>query len=787
MEQARPHSWLKIIATVRDEYLAVRQFSLRGHEENPLYRINDLLYPAPEGYSFDERGRIWHIPPLSPSEQRALYEGLQREKAKNKALPASTTPWDKLPASTKALLQNPLLLLIFMRTYDGKEAGVLHSEWDLFREYVRSLEGRYEAKTWENLDMILSKMLKVGSAELSDEDVGEISLRWSRMEIAPERRDKWEPVEVAILVGVMVKKAGSEGGTYVIPFQALCEALLFEKFRKEDREFSEESLKKWMSHKKFPELQGALSHVAEEIIKKREAGKLALFIKKGFSDSLTPAFSRASARIKEEEGEEFEKFILEVLRKGRDPEVGIYSVFFANSLLWKRGIERNRVFLLFPLKDYLEKEVKRNSMEEGTRNFMLAATYGNLGDTYKALGKIEEALRYYKKNLEIMEKLVKQNPTERNRKVLAISYSNLGDTYTSLGKAEKALKYYRKSKEIMKGLAKQNPTEENRKILAIFHKKLGDTYKALGKIKEALQYYDKDLKIREELVKQNSTEENRRELATSYIKLGDIYGALGKPGSLYITLDTVKESVEYYEKALEILEEIAKQNPTDKNKRTLAVTYSWFGDLYASVDKSDKAFEYYRKALKIIEEIAEQYPTEENKRNLAISYERLGDTYGSFKVRKFEEAIELYEKALEVMEEIAKQNPTNKNKRELAMTCKKMGKFLIFALSYRRDMGITFSKEYIEETVSKAISDLEKAKELYEEIYPAYKDNASVAFEFAEILFDFYRLTKKEHFLRRAKEIICPWIRQEHIPSEYRYSVFLWASFPTHECYKEDN
>ncbi len=672
-EQTNHYKWIKIIATIRDEYLAIREFSLRGHEENPLYKINNLLYPAPQEYSFGKKEGIWHIPPLNPTEQRAIYEGLQREKAKNKPLPASKTPWDKLPSETKNLLNNPLFLLLFMRTYDDREADTLYNEWELFREYVNSLENRYD-KFWQNLNMILSKMLEIGSAELSDEDVGEIGEKWRSMEIAYEQRDKLEPLEVAILVGVMVKKPGSEGGTYVIPFQGLCEALLFEKFRKEDERFSKESLKKWMSYRKFPELQGALSYVAEEIIKSREAKKLALFIREGFAESLIPALSRETTRIKEEKGEEFEEFLLKVLREGNNPETGADCILLANNILWGKGFERNRIFLLSALKRYLE--------EERIKDYILAATYGNLGDIYEALGKAKEALDYYEKANEIMEEIAKKNPIEQNRRNLAISYGKLGDIYTKLGKAKQALQYYENDLKISEEIARKNPTEKNRRNLAISYGKLGDIYTAVGKAKQALQYYENDLKISEEIAKQNPTEENRRELAISYGKLGDIYTNLGKS----------KKALDYFEKDNKIMEEIVKQNPTEQNRRDLAISYSKLGDLYATLGKAKVVLEYFEKSNKIMEEIVKQNPTEQNRRDLAISYSRLGDIYIS--LGKAKQALQYYENDLKISEEIAKQNPTEKNRRYLAIYYSKLGD--IYATLGKAKEAMEYYKKAVE-------------------------------------------------------------------------------------------
>ena len=65
------------------------------------------------------------------------------------------------------------------------------------------------------------------------------------------------------------------------------------------------------------------------------------------------------------------------------------------------------------------------------------AAYGNLGNSYKALGG-------YQKPIECCEKLVKIVLEIGDRRGEGRAYGNLGDAYQSLGDHQKAIEYHNK-------------------------------------------------------------------------------------------------------------------------------------------------------------------------------------------------------------------------------------------------------------------------------------------------------------------------------------------------------
>ena len=83
-------------------------------------------------------------------------------------------------------------------------------------------------------------------------------------------------------------------------------------------------------------------------------------------------------------------------------------------------------------------------------------SYINAGAFYDEQGQPEKAEDYYRRAIEIYEKLAEENP-ERYQAYVAMSYNNTGNFYAEQGQPEKAEDYYRRAIEIREKLAEKNP------------------------------------------------------------------------------------------------------------------------------------------------------------------------------------------------------------------------------------------------------------------------------------------------------------------------------------------
>lgn len=155
-------------------------------------------------------------------------------------------------------------------------------------------------------------------------------------------------------------------------------------------------------------------------------------------------------------------------------------------------------------------------------------------------------------------------------------------------------------------------------------------------------YFKKALEIREEIAKENPDRINA-DLAKSYNNAGIFYYNQGE----------TEKAEYYYKKALEIREELAKENP-DRFNSDLASSYNSAGVFYNFQGNAEKAGYYLKKTIEIREELAKENPDIFNA-DLAIGYNNAGIFYKN--QGNAEKAEYYYKKAIEIREKLAKENP----------------------------------------------------------------------------------------------------------------------------------
>ena len=167
-------------------------------------------------------------------------------------------------------------------------------------------------------------------------------------------------------------------------------------------------------------------------------------------------------------------------------------------------------------------------------------------------------------------------------------------------------------------------------------------------------YYLKAIEIREDLARDNP------DLAISYNNAGNFYNAQGE----------TNKAEDYYLKAIEIREDLAKNNSAVFNP-DLATSYNSAGNFYNAQGETNKAEDYYLKAIKIREDLAKNNPARFNS-DLATSYNSAGIFYkNQGKPNKTED---YYLKAIEIRENLVKTNPKRFN-HDLAISYNNAGNF----------------------------------------------------------------------------------------------------------------
>ena len=306
-----------------------------------------------------------------------------------------------------------------------------------------------------------------------------------------------------------------------------------------------------------------------------------------------------------------------------------YASFLHDQKDYKKALEKA---------EWLQKYYE---LKKSTGDYEKSALYNLLGVLYHDTDRYPEAAAYYKKAIEINERLRSENPSAY-ASALADSYNNIGTLYDDTNRLTEAEEYYKKAKEIWEGLSSENPSSYA-SSLAICYNNIGSLNKYIDCYEEAEEYFEKAIKTWKCLASgAPSVYENG--LASSYDTIG----------TLYSDTDRYTEAEEYHKKAIKIRERLASENPS-AYAGDLASSYNTMGDLYSDTDRYEDAGAYYKKAIEIWERLASASPSV-YEGYLASGYNTIGDLYSD--TNRYEEAEAYYKKAIEIRERLVSENPS---------------------------------------------------------------------------------------------------------------------------------
>jgi len=273
------------------------------------------------------------------------------------------------------------------------------------------------------------------------------------------------------------------------------------------------------------------------------------------------------------------------------------------------GLMYNRIGMEYSLENY--KEALRwylkalNIIEKLGIPKALSILYNNIASAYRNQGNYEEALKWYRKIMEIDEK-------RDNKLGLSITYNNIGTIYKFRGCYDEALMWYEKSMEITNAKGSQAR-------LAATYNNIGEIHRIRGDFKKALMWCEKGLKITEEI-------DDKAHLPTAYNNIGKIY----------LSQDNYDEALIWFEKGLEIAE--ATHNP-----KGLALTYNNIGSAYDSCGGYEDALKWYDKSVEISKKIGDHA-------ELANTYNNIGEVHRA--LGNYEKALIWHEKSMKIEEKI---------------------------------------------------------------------------------------------------------------------------------------
>lgn len=293
--------------------------------------------------------------------------------------------------------------------------------------------------------------------------------------------------------------------------------------------------------------------------------------------------------------------------------------------------------------EYFKKSLELNEKIENLEGKL--APLHNIGILLNDQGKYEEAIGYLQKALEITEKI-------NNLEVKGKALGNLGISFLYQEKYNDALDYIQKSLNIHKELG-------NLLSMSLEMNNIGVIYKNLGEYSKAIDYYNQALKIKEQisdlrglaLTILNIGVINRlqkkyieaKEKFEDSIKICDSIGyvqgklkAITNIGLILIDLKKYEEAINYFNNSTPLIDEIGNLSEKGLNLNRIA-------DLYYRLNNFDKSLEYYMQSFETYEKLGDIKGMASNIPNIGIIKMKEG---------KINEAIKYFEKTVELFKKL---------------------------------------------------------------------------------------------------------------------------------------
>ncbi len=269
------------------------------------------------------------------------------------------------------------------------------------------------------------------------------------------------------------------------------------------------------------------------------------------------------------------------------------------------------------------------------RGFERERIYEQIGRLYLRRGKIDTAIKYFKKYLEASIKNECDEDIALAYEDLAVANYYLGDYKSSLNYAKKSMIYLRKSKRY-------------ERLIPIYNL-LGAIYDTIGDKERALKNY-----------------KNLLNLAS---KIGDLRGmslAYNNIGILYYSIGDLENVREYLEKALELHQKMG-------DVKSIALSYYNLSGVYSDEGKFDKAIDYGKRALEIYQKIGDVHGISSTKIWLGIYHIYMGE----------------YDEAKKYIDDGLKIAKRERYKKNIALS------YIGFAKMYIRNGKLNLAKRYL--------------------------------------------------------------------------------------------
>jgi non-specific serine/threonine protein kinase/serine/threonine-protein kinase len=297
----------------------------------------------------------------------------------------------------------------------------------------------------------------------------------------------------------------------------------------------------------------------------------------------------------------------------------------------------------------IERLAARHADAVGVRD-ALASAYRQLADilgnpTHANLGDTKSAIVFYNKAADIHRKLLAEHPGDRSQRLsLAAVYGRLGMTSRAMTDYAGAIAAYQLNVQVEEELEKEDPANTTyRAAAANGNRMLSLLSLDVGNLEDAGKYADQSAALNAQLVKDDPKDmESLEHLANSYFTQGNILAKRKDPLG----------AQRHFDAALAIYRSLIAKNPAYL-PGGLNSTYIYMADMAIGLGDGAKAVDSARKQLEIADRLlAIDASNEFARRNQALAFLQLGK--GEEILNKWREARSAYQHSLDIWVDMKK-------------------------------------------------------------------------------------------------------------------------------------
>ncbi len=233
--------------------------------------------------------------------------------------------------------------------------------------------------------------------------------------------------------------------------------------------------------------------------------------------------------------------------------------------------------------------------------------YGRIGQLMQFAGDLNGAAAMGRKNVRLMEKLSIAQPSSAPvRNALASAYTILGDVtgnneQPNLGNANGAMDLFQKARAIHERLVQENPRDRNERVfLGAIYGRVAVVQQALDHRQASVDAFRQAIAVDEQLIREDPANVQYRRDAAVYSR---------SIALVMIRIKQLDEALKYSGRSQTLFEQLAREDPANMEAQEALADSNWSqGYLLTKVHDSANALKYYDSAIALYNSVTAKQP-----------------------------------------------------------------------------------------------------------------------------------------------------------------------------------